>query len=161
MTRHTAWRRKTSEQPPHADDPTGRLCGRRKLRRLDVALDRRTAEQRGRRCLERVLQDRQRRDAGAAADQDRAPGGRRRGEALPERRERPHALAHRQPAQAPCSRTHVLEQEMRLTACATRDREGARQVRALVLAAPPALSRREHRELPRRGLCAAGVGQTQ
>ena len=50
--------------------------------------------------LQRVLQDRQRRDADAAADEDRAPARPRRRKALAERAQRPQPVALAQLAQA-------------------------------------------------------------
>ncbi len=57
--------------------------------------------------------------------------------------------------------TDVLEQEVRLAAAAAGDREGARQVRTLVVAPAPALGCGEHRELPGPRLGTVGIGDAQ
>ena len=88
---------------------------------------------------------------------------RRRGrrEAVAERAERPQPVALAQLAQAPRARADVLEQEVRLADAPAGDREGARQVRALVLSPAPALGGGEHRELPGLRLGRLDVGDAQ
>ena len=111
--------------------------------------------------LQRILQDRQRSDADAPAHQQRAPAALGRLKPLPERSERPQAIALAQLAQAPRARSDVLEQEMGLPDAAPGDREGARQVGTLVLSPAPALGAGEHRELPRLRIGAVHVGDAQ
>ena len=106
------------------------------------------AEQRPRRSAEVVLQDHQRGDPDAAADQQHPPARLRRGEAPPERPHGEHPLTRLQLAQPARAGTHVLEQEVGLLAGVAGDRQGAGQERALVLASAPAVLRSQHRELP-------------
>src|SRR5258705_4688825 len=80
----------------------------------------------GRGAGQAVLEDRQRRDPDAAADEDRPPSLARRDEAAAQRPERPQPIARAQLTQAPRPGADVLEQEMRLAVAATGDREGAR-----------------------------------
>ena len=84
------------------------------------------AEQHGGIVLEPVLEDRQRRDTHAAADEDRTASARRRREATAEGPQRPEQLSRAELTQPPRSRADVLEQEMRLAVGVAGDREGTR-----------------------------------
>ncbi len=105
------------------------------------------AEQHADLAGERVLQDRERRDADAAADKQRAPSVGCGAEAAPQRAEHPQLVTGAQLAQPLRTGTDVLEQEVRLAVLLARDRERSREIGSILCSSPPALDRREHREL--------------
>src|SRR5436305_9178990 len=112
---------------------------------------------------ELVAEAEDRRDSDAASDEHVPPAGAvRRPEPDSKRAGQPEAVALSQLRQPPRARSDRLEQELEeaapVRACV---REGARQVRTLVLAAP-ALGRGEHVELPRLRIARpAGIARRQ
>src|SRR3954452_9969733 len=122
------------------------------------------AEQGGRRAgggEQLVLPDRQRRGADPAAAKQGPAVVLGRGEAEPERTGDPDRVAGRQRAQPRGPGPDVLEHELEPAGPCAEDRERARQERALVLSAAPALGRGEHEELARARGRPAGVGDLE
>src|SRR3954447_15144835 len=119
-----------------------------------------------------VLPDRQRRGADPAAAKQGPAVVLGRGEAAPERTADPDRVPPRQraPPRPPAGRRgagprgrrpDALEHELEPAGRCPKDRERARQERALVLAAAPALGRGEHEELARARGRPAGVGDLE
>jgi hypothetical protein len=101
------------------------------------------------RGIEGVGQRDQRRDADAAADQDRAPV--RRAPALPQRPRDPDLVLPVELHQPLGAGADVVEQERQPALAGAQDAERPRQERALAVAATPALDRGDHVELSRLG----------
>src|SRR4051812_35965968 len=95
-----------------------------------------------------VLPDEQRRGADPAADEQRPLAGRV--EAVAQGAGEQDVVPCRQPGEQVRAGPDVLQEELQAPLVQARDREGARQERALVGPAAPA-RRREHEELPRGG----------